>query len=222
MLRSARRRQPTIIVFPGTNRENDMKHALEHAFQQTNQHNTDIQLTPHNERTFNHPPAAIVLAGAIAARAPIMNAIHKEIQHGTPVLAVCNGFQIVLESQFLPGALARNDKLRFLCETIPCHFENTLFGVPMKRSTAWLPVAHHEGRYIADNDTLNALEDNQQIVLRYDSPGCNGSERHIAGLQNRSGNLVALMPHPENAIHPHHPSRDGEPILKALAERTQA
>ncbi len=152
-------------------------------------------------------------AGAIAASSPSLKIIRKAAEKSKPVLGICNGFQILVEAGFLPGAVLRNSGLRFVCKWTRLRVENnrTAFtNLATKGQTLNIPIAHNEGRYYLDKDELARLENNQQIVLRYvdddDQPtegaNPNGSLDNIAGICNPEGNLMGLMPHPERASMP--------------------
>ena len=144
-------------------------------------------------------------AGALAHRAPIMAAIADFAADGGPVLGICNGFQVLCEARLLPGALLRNERLRFVCRSVPLAVE--------RRDTPWtrgfadagpveVPVKNGEGRYHADPATLDQLEDEGRVVFRYAGDNPNGSIRDIAGICNPAGNVVGVMPHPEHAVDP--------------------
>jgi phosphoribosylformylglycinamidine synthase len=148
--------------------------------------------------------------GAIAARAPIMDAVRAFAQNGGLVLAVCNGFQIACEAGLLPGVLVRNTSLHFRCETIPVRVEHPGSQFTSEYLTGQvlrLPIAHGEGHYVADDATLDALFQHKQVLFTYSDlqgrttpeSNPNGSQRHIAGITNRAGNVLGLMPHPERA-----------------------
>ena len=143
--------------------------------------------------------------GAVAHRAPVMAAVQRFAAEGGPVLGICNGFQILCESGLLPGALLRNEGLRFVCRSARLVVTGTSAwtGELTVGATVALPVKHGEGRYHADAATLDRLEREGQVVLRY-APGenPNGSARDIAGVRNERGNVVGLMPHPEHAVDP--------------------
>lgn len=143
-------------------------------------------------------------SGAIASRAPVIAAISDFAQAGGPVLGICNGFQVLCEAGLLPGALLRNEGLRFVCRTVPLVVAST--ATPWTRAFAegeqiLIPAKHGEGRYHADSATLDQIESNGQVVVRY-APGHNpnGSARDIAGVANERGNVVGMMPHPEHAV----------------------
>jgi phosphoribosylformylglycinamidine synthase len=160
--------------------------------------------------------------GAMAARSPIVRAVVKAANEGVPVLGVCNGFQVLTESGLLPGALMRNAQLTFVCRTVPLTVENSqsLFTSRYEQGeTIMLPVAHHDGNYFADEDTLDRIEGEGRVAFRY-GDNCNGSQRAIAGVLNAGGNVLGMMPHPERAIEPELGGTDGrllfESAVKAL------
>jgi phosphoribosylformylglycinamidine synthase len=162
-------------------------------------------------------------AGAMAANSPIMRSIIAAANKGVPVLGVCNGFQVLTESGLLPGALMRNASQNFICRNAELVVENTSSVFTNgydKGARISLPVAHHDGNYFADADTLDRLEGEGQIAFRY-AQGINGSQRDIAGLLNAGGNVLGMMPHPERAIDAAHGGTDGlglfENAVKALA-----
>ncbi len=158
--------------------------------------------------------------GAVAHRAPVMEAIAAFARDGGPVLGICNGFQVLCEAGLLPGALLRNAGLRFVCRSVDLEVVN--------RDTPWtrgfpdagpirVPVKNGEGRYYADTATLDRLEADGQVVFRYAGDNPNGSERDIAGICNEAGNVVGLMPHPEHAVDPVLWSGDGaRPMFDGL------
>ena len=150
-----------------------------------------------------------------------MKAIVAHAARGGLVLGVCNGFQILTESGLLPGALMRNAGLKFVCRTVRLSVENntTFFTRNMsKGDVVTCPVAHHDGNYFADADTLKALEDNGRVVFRYaGGTNPNGAINDIAGIMNEAGNVIGMMPHPENMIEPLHGSLDCLPLFESLA-----
>lgn len=157
-------------------------------------------------------------SGAIAARSPIMADLVRRAEGGMPVLGVCNGFQILIEAGLLPGALMRNAGLRFICEKTPLYVEsaNTRFtrayaGTP----ELVIPIAHHDGNYFADEETLDRLEGEGQVAFRYGN-NPNGSARDIAGITNGAGNVLGMMPHPERAVDPVHGGTDGLGVFESL------
>lgn len=171
-------------------------------------------------------------AGAMAARSPIMAEVKKRAEQGVAVVGVCNGFQILTEAGLLPGALMRNADLKFVCKDVHLRVERTDTPYTNKFTRGQvvrMPIAHHDGNYFADSDTLKKLEDEGQVVFRYcDESGAlnsdanpNGSRNNIAGLVNERGNVIGMMPHPERMIEPVLGGTDGriffESVISALA-----
>ena len=150
-----------------------------------------------------------------------MKAIVDHAARGGIVLGVCNGFQILTEAGLLPGALMRNAGLKFVCKKVRLSVENdsTFFTRSMsKGDVVTCPVAHHDGNYFADAETLKSLEGNGQVVFRYaEGTNPNGAVNDIAGIMNEQGNVIGMMPHPENMIEPLHGSEDGKPLFESLA-----
>jgi phosphoribosylformylglycinamidine synthase len=157
--------------------------------------------------------------GAIARFSPIMMGLKEFAAKGGQVLGICNGFQILCESGLLPGALIRNDCLDFRClnQSLVIEESNERFNPGTLGESIVLPIAHGEGNYRADESVLSVLEENDQILFRYDG-NPNGSMNDIAGIRNSKGNVYGMMPHPERAVGSHHPCLDGLPILKAFLE----
>ena len=157
-------------------------------------------------------------AGAIAARAPVMDAVRNAAQSGTRVLGVCNGFQMLTEAGLLPGALMRNSALTFVCKEVKLVVANA--GNPFtqlyeKGEVLRCPVAHHDGNFFADTKTLKQIEDNDQVAFRYaEGTNPNGSLNDIAGIFNREGNVLGMMPHPENLIEAAHGGNDGRRLFE--------
>ncbi len=160
--------------------------------------------------------------GAIAARMPAVRAVAEKAAKGVRVLGVCNGFQILLEAGLLPGALMRNASLKFVCRQVRLEVTNaeTAFTRGYKQGQIIdCPVAHHDGNYFADADALARLEDDNRVVFRYaERTNPNGSVNDIAGIVNGSGNVLGMMPHPENLIEVAHGGSDGRAIFKAALE----
>jgi phosphoribosylformylglycinamidine synthase len=155
--------------------------------------------------------------GAMAARSPIVRAVVEAANRGVPVLGVCNGFQVLTESGLLPGALMRNAQLTFVCRTVPLTVENSqsLFTAGYEQGeTIMLPVAHHDGNYFADEETLDRIEGEGRVAFRY-GDNCNGSQRAIAGVLNADGNVLGMMPHPERAIEPELGGSDGRALFES-------
>ncbi len=215
-----------VIVFPGINRENDMARALE------NGAGASVTRIWHTETSL--PAGTDLVAvpggfsygdylrcGAIAGRSPIMKAIIDHASRGGQVLGVCNGFQILTEAGLLPGALMRNAGLKFVCRQVRLSVENdtTFFSRTMKKGdVVSCPVAHHDGNYFADADTLKQLEGDGHVVFRYaEGTNPNGAINDIAGIVNASGNVIGMMPHPENMIEPLHGKVDCMPLFEGLA-----
>jgi phosphoribosylformylglycinamidine synthase subunit PurQ / glutaminase len=162
-------------------------------------------------------------SGAMAARSPVMRAVAEASARGVPVLGVCNGFQVLTETGLLPGALMRNAGIRFVCRDARLAVANaqSLFTARFRQGEeVVIPVAHHDGNYFADDETLDRLEDEGRIVFRY-LDDVNGSARSIAGVLNEAGNVLGMMPHPERAIEQAQGGSDGrrlfESVLDALA-----
>ena len=215
-----------VIVFPGINRETDMERALESGA------GASVTRVWHTETSL---PAGIDLVaipggfsygdylrcGAIAGRSPVMAAIVDHANRGGLVLGVCNGFQILTEAGLLPGALMRNAGLKFVCRQVRLSVENhtTFFSRSLnKGDVVSCPVAHHDGNYFADADTLRQLEGEGQVVFRYaEGTNPNGAINDIAGIVNASGNVIGMMPHPENMIEPLHGNVDCRPLFEGLA-----
>ena len=172
--------------------------------------------------------------GAIAAHAPIMAATRRFAEQGGTVLGICNGFQILTEARLLPGALLRNRGLQFVCKDVTLRVESQRSALTANLalgSTFRMPVAHMEGNYFVDPETLAAMEAGGQIVLRYadpttgqpgDAANPNGAVRHIAGICNAAGNVTGLMPHPERAVEPLLGNEDGRAMLAGLVAAVTA
>jgi len=195
-----------VVVFPGSNCDRDMYHVLTDVF------NLDAQYYWHETSLPKNIDAVILpggfsygdrlRAGVIAAHSPIIKDVQKMAEKGIPILGVCNGFQILVESGLLPGVLLKNESLNFMCKWTNLIVENnkTSFTNQFKlHEKIPIPIANGEGRYYVDNDTLKKLKRKNQIVFRY-SQVVNGSSHRIAGVCNEDGNVVGMMPHPERAV----------------------
>jgi len=195
-----------VVVFPGSNCDRDMFHVLTDVF------NFDAQYFWHEKGLPQNIDAVILpggfsygdrlRAGAIAAHSPVIKDVQKMAEKGIPILGVCNGFQILVESELLPGVLLKNNSLNFMCEWTNLIVENnkTPFTGQFKlKQKIPIPIANGEGRYFVDDNTLKKLKKNNQIVFRYDKI-INGSSDRIAGVCNEDGNVVGMMPHPERAV----------------------
>jgi len=158
-------------------------------------------------------------SGAMAARSPIMRAVIDAAGEGRTILGVCNGFQVLTEAGLLPGALMRNAGIRFVCRDVLLSVTNSQTAFTSRydaNEQICVPVAHHDGNYFADDETLDRLEGEGRVVLRYAEP-VNGSSRDIAGIVNAGGNVLGLMPHPERACEPAHGGTDGRRMFEGLA-----
>jgi phosphoribosylformylglycinamidine synthase I len=222
-----------IVVFPGSNRERDAEAALTQAMgkkplmiwhRDTELPDVDLVLVPGG---FSY--GDYLRCGAIAAHSPILREVKARADKGMAVIGVCNGFQIITEAGLLPGILLRNASLKFVCRNIRLKVETSqsLFTSQYEQGQVLsVPVAHHDGNYFADEKTLDELEANGQVAFRYCGPdgefddmhNPNGSARNIAGIFNRTKNVLGLMPHPENAIEPLHGSLDGKPLFQSMME----
>lgn len=221
-----------IILFPGTNREIDMARAIKMAS------GISPDIIWHKDTHLDDNYDLIVLpggfsfgdylrTGAIAARSPIMNHVITAANRGVHILGVCNGFQILLEAGLLPGTLLRNRGLNFVCRNVSLRVENNKTAFTNQFSDAEIfdvPVAHHDGNYFAQDDQLKELEDENRIIFKYVSSNSsndipynpNGSIRDIAGISNKTGNVVGLMPHPENAIEKLNGNQTGLTLFNSL------
>jgi phosphoribosylformylglycinamidine synthase subunit PurQ / glutaminase len=226
-----------IVTFPGSNCDHDTWHAIVDALGE------DAQYLWHKDQDLAGSDVVILpggfsygdylRAGAIARFSPIMHEVLSHAKRGGPVLGICNGFQIACEAGLLPGALLRNESLRFVSELVRLRVENagTLFTNRYEAGQILtMPIAHGDGRYTADSDTIRRLEGEGQVVLRYVngagdadwywSP--NGSMNAIAGIVSAAGNVMGLMPHPERAVDPILGSTDGLGIFESMLARVAA
>lgn len=221
-----------IIVFPGTNREKDIADALERAsgrrpdmvwHRDTGLPDYDLIVVPGG---FSY--GDYLRCGAMAGNSPVMRAVADAASRGVRVLGVCNGFQILTETGLLPGALMRNAKLKFICRHATLRVERTDSDFTRSYGNTRVisvPVAHNEGNYFADDETLARLEGDGRVLFRYcdadgmltDGANINGSRNHIAGIVNEAGNVLGMMPHPENATDPRGGSLGGSGLFESLA-----
>jgi phosphoribosylformylglycinamidine synthase I len=218
-----------VIVFPGSNCDRDLAVALE---QVTGRKpamvwHRDSEL-PQGVDFIGIPGGFsygdYLRSGAMAARSPIMRAVGDAAERGVPVIGICNGFQVLTEAGLLPGALMRNSGLHYICRPVAVTVENsqTLFTNGYERGEKLLiPIAHHDGNYQADEETLDRLEGEGRVVFRYGEE-CNGSARSIAGILNANGNVLGMMPHPERAFEPAHGCSDGRRLFEGLLETVAA
>jgi phosphoribosylformylglycinamidine synthase subunit PurQ / glutaminase len=224
--------QAAVVVFPGSNREQDVVLALERSFGRK----------PHIvwHRDSELPAADLIVipggfsygdylrCGAMAAHSPIMRAITERARAGTPLVGICNGFQVLTEAGLLPGALLVNRTLKFHCRDVHLRVETStsLFTRGYNAGQVIrVPVAHHDGNYFADPDTLDRLEGEGRVAFRYCAPdgaidesaNANGSARAIAGVLNETKTVLGLMPHPEDATDPLLGSTDGRAFFDGIA-----
>ncbi|GAB6682845.1 phosphoribosylformylglycinamidine synthase subunit PurQ [Bacillus cereus] len=195
-----------VIVFPGSNCDVDMFHAIKDELGE------EVDYVWHDTENLDGYDAILLpggfsygdylRCGAISRFANAMKAVQKAAEQGKPILGVCNGFQILVESGLLPGALMRNENLKFMCRTVQLRVENneTMFTSQYEKDEVInIPIAHGEGNYYCDEETLKQLEENNQIAFRYvENP--NGSVSDIAGIVNEKGTVLGMMPHPERAV----------------------
>lgn len=213
-----------VIQFPGSNRDRDMISALTQIsgkapalvwHKDTDIPQVDVIVVPGG---FSY--GDYLRAGAIAARSPIMETVRKRAESGVLILGICNGFQILTESGLLPGVLMRNASLKFVCREVELEVTNAKTSFTDAYSQGQhirCPVAHHDGNFFADPDTLKSIEDNDQVAFRYTSAtNPNGSINNIAGILNARKNVLGMMPHPENLIEPAHGGTDGRGLFAGL------
>jgi len=222
-----------VILFPGTNRERDAVAAIEAVsgvkptvvwHRDTELPDVDLIVVPGG---FSY--GDYLRSGAMAAHSPIMREVKARAERGVRVLGICNGFQIVTEAGLLPGVLMPNARLKFICDTIDLRVETTDSPFTAKYAMGQhvrFPVAHHDGNYWADPETVKRLEGEGRVAFRYVSPGNeidpawnpNGSVAGIAGVLNEARNVLGLMPHPEDATDSLHGNLDGKPMFEGLVE----
>jgi phosphoribosylformylglycinamidine synthase len=227
----------SIIVFPGSNCDRDAAVALEAAMGRppamvwhgdAELPNSDLIVLPGG---FSY--GDYLRSGAMAAHSPVMREVIRRARAGTPVLGICNGFQVLTETRLLPGVLMRNSTLRFVCKDVHLRVERTDTSFARryhKGDVVTFPVAHKDGSYFADEETLARLEGEGRIAFRYCDPGGeltaeanpNGSRNHIAGIYNETGTVLGLMPHPERLADPALGGTDGAKMFKGLVESLAA
>ncbi|MFB2976637.1 phosphoribosylformylglycinamidine synthase subunit PurQ [Microseira sp. BLCC-F43] len=212
-----------VVVFPGSNCDRDVAYVTRDLL------NQPTRMVWHEETDISDLDVVVIpggfsygdylRCGAIARFSPVMKATVEHAKQGKLVLGICNGFQVLTEAGLLPGALTRNRALHFICDRVPLKVERT--NLPWTQAyqqgeIITLPIAHGEGRYYADADTLAELEDNGQVLFRYEGENPNGSLNNIAGICNKPGNVLGMMPHPERASDPMLGGTDGLHLFKGL------
>lgn len=220
-----------VVVFPGSNCDHDAYYSIGQILgypvnflwhKDTDLKGSDVVVLPGG---FSY--GDYLRSGAIARFSPIMRSVINFADKGGIVLGICNGFQILLEAGLLPGVMFKNKSLQFVCRDVYLSVENknTIFsGLINGSKSIKIPVAHGEGNYYCDNDTLKMLQDNEQIVFRYASENGevakafnpNGSTKNIAGIINKAGNILGLMPHPERVCNPVLNNTDGQLIFRSI------
>jgi len=218
-----------VVVFPGSNCDRDLAVAIESIM------GRKPNMVWHGETELPAGTDLIALpggfsygdylrSGAMAARSPVMRAVVDAAERGVPVLGVCNGFQVLTEAGLLPGALMRNAGLNFVCRDVELSVENAQSAFTSRYAageTILIPVAHHDGNYTADAETLDRLEGEGRVAFRY-TGNVNGSARQIAGVLNAAGNVLGLMPHPERKIEAAQGGDDGRRLFEGLMELVSA
>ncbi|HEX7357442.1 MAG TPA: phosphoribosylformylglycinamidine synthase subunit PurQ [Ignavibacteriaceae bacterium] len=222
-----------VVVFPGSNCDHDAYYSLRKVL------NYDVEFLWHKDTDLKQSSVILLpggfsygdylRTGAIARFSPIMNSVISFANKGGIVIGICNGFQILLEAGLLPGVMIRNNSLKFACKDVYLKTENkeTIFSAEISEATKALkiPIAHGEGNYFAYIELLKELEANRQILFRYsdkegnvsDENNPNGSQLNIAGIVNKTGNVMGMMPHPERACDPTLGRTDGQLIFKSIA-----
>jgi len=222
-----------VVVFPGSNCDHDAYYSLRKVL------NYDVEFLWHKDTDLKQSSVILLpggfsygdylRTGAIARFSPIMNSVISFANKCGIVIGICNGFQILLEAGLLPGVMIRNNSLKFACKDVYLKTENreTIFSAEISEATKALkiPIAHGEGNYFADIELLKELETNRQILFRYsdedgnvnDENNPNGSQLNIAGIVNKNGNVMGMMPHPERACDPTLGRTDGQQIFKSIA-----
>ncbi len=214
-----------VLVFPGSNCDRDLAVAIEQVTGRAPAMvwHRDVELPSGTD--FIAIPGGFsygdyLRSGAMAARSPIMQAVAEAAGKGVPVLGVCNGFQVLTEAGLLPGALMRNAGLHFVCRPVGLKVENSQSIFTSGYSAGEeieIPVAHHDGNFQADPETLDRLQGEGRVAFRYTGE-VNGSAGNIAGILNAAGNVLGMMPHPERAFEPAHGNTDGRRLFEGLFE----
>ncbi len=212
-----------VVVFPGSNCDRDAAVALEAAsgakptmiwHRETSLPALDLIVLPGG---FSY--GDYLRGGAMAAQSPVMRDVVAKARAGVPVLGICNGFQVLTECGLLPGVLMRNRDLKFLCRDVTLAVERTdsIFTSGYQpNETVRIPIAHNEGNYFADAETLTALEGENRVAFRYIGAAPNGAQNNIAGILDAGGRVLGMMPHPERAIDPALGGNAGAPLFESL------
>ena len=222
-----------IVVFPGSNCDHDAYHAAKHIMGQ------DAHFIWHKDSSLGDADVIILpggfsygdylRTGAIARFSPVMKEVVRFAKNGGTVIGICNGFQILLEAGMLPGVMLRNSSLKFVCKFIQLKVENAVTRFTSECEVGdvlRIPIAHGDGNYFASREIVESLQENGQIVFRYcseagdidDESNPNGSLSNIAGIINREGNVLGMMPHPERAVELSLGSADGKKIFQSMIE----
>ncbi len=218
-----------VVVFPGSNCDRDVAYVTQNLLQQP------TRMVWHEETDIADLDVVVIpggfsygdylRCGAIARFSPVMQSVVEHAQQGKLVLGICNGFQVLTEAGLLPGALVRNRDLHFVCDRVPIKVERTDLPWTQGYSSTEsiiLPIAHGEGQFYADEGRLSEIEDNGQVLFRYEGENPNGSVNNIAGICNRQGNVLGMMPHPERASDPMLGGTDGLKLFQGLLARVEA
>ena len=220
-----------VVVFPGSNCDHDAYYAVKKVL------NYDAELLWHKDTDLKESEIIILpggfsygdylRTGSIARFSPIMNSVIEFSKKGGIVIGICNGFQILLEAGLLPGVLIKNKSIKFVCKDVYLKIESkkNIFTKDVKSDILKIPIAHGEGNYFADDDIIKELQDNDQIVFKYSSSNGevtdefnpNGSMLNIAGIINKDGNILGMMPHPERCADPIISNSEGAEIFKSVA-----
>jgi phosphoribosylformylglycinamidine synthase len=221
-----------VVVFPGSNCDHDAYYSLKKVL------GYEAEFLWHKEKDLKESNIIILpggfsygdylRTGAIARFSPIMDSVYKFAENGGVVIGICNGFQILLEIGLLPGIMMKNESLKFVCKDVYLNIENkeNIFTKSIKQNILKIPVAHGDGNYFTDEETLKELESNDQILFRYVSSdgkvnsesNPNGSFMNIAGIMNKKKNVMGLMPHPERCCNPLLGDIDGSLIFRSVAQ----
>ncbi|NLY78617.1 MAG: phosphoribosylformylglycinamidine synthase subunit PurQ [Lysinibacillus sp.] len=215
-----------VLVFPGTTGEVDLYDAIKDELGE------EVEYVRHDATNLSEFDAIVLpggasygnylRSGALASRTKVMEEVKKAAEAGTPILGVCNGFQILTEAGLLPGHFLKNKDLKFICRPMQIKVENneTIFTNEYEKGEIVnIPIAHEDGNYYCDEETLAKLKANNQIVFTYANENPNGSVENIAGIINKKGNVLGMMPHPERAVDALLGSEDGLKLFKSIVKQ---